>query len=120
MATKNVNLQMTRGDSQQLLGTLTPATGRTFSTPISALRFTARRQSGDYGLVLQKTIGSGIAIVSQSSTSISYTIDFAPTDTSVLTGNNDLALSYDLELTEGNGWVSTPVGGSLAILKDIG
>lgn len=118
MATETVTLQHTRGDSLLLAGTLTPAPGRTFATPASSLRFVARRNLGDPTIAIAKAIGSGISISAQSSTSISYEVTLDPEDTSALDAR-EVRLVWDLELIEGDGWTSTPIGGVLVVRPDV-
>lgn len=113
----SANLTMTRGDSQLLAGTITPPIGRTFSVPATELRFTLKVALSDETPFLQKTIGDGVTIEASSTTAISYTVTIDPDDTSDLTAAG--SFYYDLELTEADGWVSTPLSGRFYVTLDV-
>lgn len=118
MANSTVDLEMTRGDTMKFHGEIVPGVGQTFSTPIASLKFSAKKKYQDSAVVFQKTIGSGVSITAQSSSSITYTGQVDAADTEAL----DIKvkkLLYDLQLTEADGTVSTPVGGEISILPDV-
>lgn len=109
------NLVMTRGNSQQLVGTLTPAPGRTFATPVSELLFMVKKDVGE-DVALSKGIGGGVTIGAESATSISYSIIIDAEETTDEDFENVLQVFvWELKLTEADGWVTTPLSGTFTI-----
>lgn len=118
MATATTTLQVTRGDSIKIVGALTPATGGAFATPIASLTFTAKAAVTDSVAAITKSVGSGVVIAAQSSTSITYEVTLDPDDTDDLPAR-ETRLIWDVELVENDGWTSTPIGGVLVVRPDV-
>src|SRR3990167_1541769 len=99
MATATYVLGMTRGTSAEIPGTLVPAAGRTFATPITSLTFRAKLGLRDAGPLIEKSVGAGIAIGSQGASSIVFTVTLDPADTDVneITEVRSETLLFDLE-----------------------
>lgn len=119
MATQTVNLAMTRGDTLKFDGMLVPGAGQTFAIPVLSIKMAAKRKYTDSTLVFELSTDAGsIVITQQTTSSIFYSGAIPPLDVTVVT-EKDKKLLYDLQLTEGDGTISTPVGGVIVISPDV-
>jgi hypothetical protein len=72
----------------------------------------------DGSAVMQKSLGSGITIVSSDHTKVRITIN--PADTSGLTiVGQSTVLVYDVQTKDASGNINTPASGNLTIIPDV-
>jgi hypothetical protein len=109
-------LTMTRGDTRQIVVTITEAGGGTWTPPLGvAVRCTGklRRTDADADAVFTKAIGDGIVLVADEAT---VTLDAADTDS--LSGKNATTLYCDVQITDGDG-PKTPLQFLLEVEPDV-
>lgn len=112
--TTDVDLQFTRGDTAIFAFALT-MDGVALDLTGATIRWTAKPSVSDVSALISKAIGSGLTVADPTSGRVDLT--FNPQDTRDL--DAPATLYWDLEVTEANGYVSTPLIGTLRLDADI-
>jgi len=107
-----------RGDNEVYDLTVVDAAGARIDLTSATLKFTVKTSSKDKEFIVQKTTGSGITNLDQSSptTKGKATIALLPADTAKLLAPK--TLYFDVEMTVG-GVVTTVVSGDFSLVADI-
>lgn len=104
-----------RGDTITLPFSMTPPTGYTLNVPLTGITCTVRKP--DDSVLVAKTVGDGITVATETATEVAGTIVITAANTSSLAAS-ELRCSYDVQVTEGNGRVTTILRGPLVLALD--
>lgn len=111
-----MELTMTRGDTASWTITLTRK-GVAVDLTGATILFTARRTVDSPDTIIQRSTSAGISISSPSSGGICV-LGLLASNTSWLP-DKDTTLVFDLKVTESDGYISTPVSGTLLVKGDV-
>lgn len=115
-----INLVAKRGDDEEYEFTITVADGGPFDLTDCDLAFTAKRllTDPDSDAVIVKTLGDGITVTDAENGEATLVI--ASADTVGLTvDRRGLHFYYDIQVTESDGLISTPIEGRLTVRSDV-
>lgn len=110
------NLEMTRGDTR-VIEVVATRDGSPINLTSGKAWMSARRSSNSNVYIFQKHSDSGGVVLTSPASGI-FHITLQPTDTSTLP-NESVGLSYDVQIKESDGKISTIVTGTLTVTPDI-